>query len=129
MADSCDIPTMAAEGTALGFGDYDKISSIAAKCFLMADTIKDLSSGAVDYTNICALAESMNQYHGIPSYQSNAARIVAWGRIHKITVGEDPNWNDVKAAVACAHCGNIGQEDLEEAFTFLLCTLVNLINP
>lgn len=124
---SCEISALAAAGKALGFDSFDKADRIVAKAFLMADTIKDLTDGAVDYTNICALADSMNQYHGLSKYQTQSARVYAWGQIHKITVGEEPNWDDVRAAITCAKCNNIGQEDLENAFTFLLCTLVNLI--
>lgn len=126
---ACDIDVLANQGLALGFGALDDTQLISAKMFLMADTIFDLSGGTIDYRDLHALTESIEKFHGVPNYAAKAARLYAWGEIHRITVGQPPDWDQVRAGIRDCHCWDAGHPCLENAFTFLLCTLVELIEP
>lgn len=127
--DSCTIPDMAAAGAENGLNSMDAISTQAAVAYLLALTIKNLGPGVPDYTDICALAKSQQQYDGLPDYALNAAYLMGWEEISENTTGQEVDWDAVKAAVQCAHCCDITTKSMQSAMTFLLCKLSTLLNP
>jgi len=127
--DSCNIADLAQEGSEKGLNSMDKVDTQAAIAYLLATTIRALGPGAPDYTDICALAKSLQQYDSLPDYARNAARLEAWEEISENTTGEEPNWDTVREAIKCAHCCDITPKSIENAITFLLCRLSTLIQP
>lgn len=127
--DTCSIPDLAADGASNGLNSFDIIDTQAAIVYMLARTISALTDGSVDYTDICALAKSLQSYDGLPDYSRNAARLEAWSEIYETVGGEELNWDDVKAAIPCAHCCDITTKSMENALTFLLCRLSTLLTP
>lgn len=127
--DSCTIPDLAEAGADEGLNAMDDISTQAAVVYLLAKTIQSLGPGAPDYTDICALAKSLQQYDGLPDYALNAAHLMAWEEISENTTGIEPDWDEVKEAVRCAHCCDITAKSMKNAMSFLLCRLSTLLNP
>lgn len=127
--ESCDIPTLAADGASNGLNSIDEVSSQAAILYLLAVTIKGLGPGAPDYTDICALAKSLEQYDGLPDYARNAARLEAWSEISENTTSQEINWDTVRNSIRCAHCCGITKQSIENSITFLLCELSSLLQP
>lgn len=127
--DSCLIPDLARDDTGAGLKSFDEADIQSAIVYLLALTIKALGPGAPDYTDICALAKSLEQYDGLPDYARNAARLQAWEEISENTTGEEVDWDELKRAIRCGHCCDITRKSMESAMTFLLCKLSTLLNP
>lgn len=125
----CSIASLASDGAANGLTSMDKLDSLAALVFVLAQTIKNLGPGAPDYTDICALAKSLQAYDSLPDYERNAARLQAWSEISENTTSVELDWDEVRAAIQCARCCDITKQSLESAITYLLCRLSTLIQP
>jgi hypothetical protein len=124
--ETCKIDDLAADGADNGLNGLDKIDTQAAIVYILAVTIKAISPTA-NYTDICALAKSLQKYDGLPDYARNAALIEAWSEVSENTTGEELNWNDVLKAIPCAHCCDVTVKSMQSAMTFLLCTLSSLL--
>lgn len=127
--ETCTIPDLVADGISNGADAMDVVDSQAAIVYMLAVTIKALGPGAPDYTDICALAQSLSEYDGIPGPLRNAARLEAWSEITENTTAEELDWSAMRKAIACAHCCGVTKAGLENAMTFLLCRLSSLIQP
>lgn len=125
--ESCDIPSLASDNDQVGLKEFDQTDTLAATVYMIALTIKSLGGGAPDYTDICALAKSLQQYDGLPDYARNAARLQAWEEISENTTGQEVDWAALKEAIKCAHCCDITKASLESAMTVLLCRLAQLL--
>lgn len=127
--ESCDLLTLASDGAANGANSFDKIDTQAAIAYMLAVTIKNLGPGSPDYTDICALFKSMQQYDGLPDYARNAARLEAWSEVTENTTGTELNWDQLRAAIQCARCCDITKNSIENSISYLLCLLSDLIQP
>lgn len=127
--DSCEISDLAADGAEEGLDQFDSIDTQAACVYLLASLIKAVDSDPeADFTDICALAKSLQKYDGLPDYARNAARIQAWGEMFELASVGEPDYEAMKLAIQCAHC-DATPKSMHSAMTFLLCRLSTLVQP
>lgn len=127
--ESCNLDDLAAEAAGNGLNSMDAADTQAAIAYMLALTIKNLDPRAPDYTDICALAKSLQAHDNLPDYARNAARLEAWSEITENTSAQELDWDQLRSAIKCAHCCDITQKSIENAITFMLCKLSVLIQP
>lgn len=125
MADTfdCTIPALVDAYPALK--TLDKIDAQSLTVLILAAILREL--GGSDLTDICALAESMRQYDGLPEYDLQSARLAALANLAQafgVTEEEVASVN-VRDALECGHCCQITPSSMRTAETYLWCLIAN----
>lgn len=126
--ETCNIPDLVADGTNNGIAAFDPVQIQAAILYILALTVKGLDP-TKDYTDICALAKSLESYDKLPDYARNAALVEAWSEVSENTTGEELDWDLLKQQIACAHCCGITKQSIQTSQIYLLCLISNLLQP